>query len=154
VPAESRTVSTRRPSWAALAIALVGLIIAAYLTVEHYDTSATLACPESATINCAKVTTSRWSEIAGIPVALLGLLYFLGMTALLVPVAWRWRQLDAVRIGAVALGAAMVLYLVYIELFQVDAICLWCTGVHLCVIALFALVLWHTSVVRTADPVS
>ena len=145
---------TRRPSWAASAVALVGLAIAAYLTLEHYDTSATLACPESATINCAKVTTSRWSEIAGVPVALLGLLYFLGMTALLLPRAWRWRPLDAVRIGAVALGALMVLYLLYIELFQVDAICLWCTGVHLCVIALFALVLWHTSAVRAADAVS
>jgi uncharacterized membrane protein len=38
-------------------------------------------------------------------------------------------------------GAVIVLYLVYVELFRVDAICLWCTGVHLTAIALFAVTL-------------
>jgi uncharacterized membrane protein len=42
----------------------------------------------------------------------------------------------------------MVLYLVWIELFRVGAICLWCTAVHAFTIVLFAVVLWHTSVVR------
>lgn len=142
----------RRPaSVTALVIAVIGLVIAAYLTFEHYDSSATLACPESSTINCAKVTTSRWSEVVGVPVALLGLLYFVAMTALLLPAAWRRPALDQIRIGGVALGSVMVLYLVYIELFQVDAICLWCTGVHVATIALLGAVLWHTSALRTGD---
>ena len=130
-------------------MALIGLAISVYLTIEHFDASTTLACPESATINCAKVTTSKWSHIAGVPVAILGLAYFAGMTVLLVPPAWRWRQLDAVRVAGVVVGTAMVFYLVWIELFRVDAICLWCTGVHVCTVLLLAVVLWHTSVVRS-----
>ena len=49
------------PSYAALVWALLGLAASAYLTVEHYTASTLLACPENATINCAKVTTSKWS---------------------------------------------------------------------------------------------
>jgi len=38
-------------------------------------------------------------------------------------------------------GVAMVLHLVYAELFQIDAICLWCTTVHVITVVLFAVVL-------------
>ncbi len=38
-------------------------------------------------------------------------------------------------------GVAMVLHLVYAELFQIDAICLWCTTVHVITVILFAVVL-------------
>jgi len=41
-------------------------------------------------------------------------------------------------------------YLVYIELFRVDAICLWCTGVHVCTVLMFGAVLWRTSVIDSA----
>jgi uncharacterized membrane protein len=76
----------------------------------------------------------------GVPVALLGLLWALAMTALNSPWAWhssaQW--LDRTRLAMSATGAVVVLYLVYIELFRVDAICLWCTAVHVSAIALFA----------------
>ena len=149
--AASPSTAVRRGSLPALVVAVIGLGVSTYLTIEHYGSSSLLACPESATINCAKVTTSRWSEILGVPVAVLGLLYFVAMTALLLPQAWRRADLDRIRIAGVGLGAVMVLYLVYIELFRVDAICLWCTGVHLCVVALLGLVLWHTDALRTSD---
>jgi uncharacterized membrane protein len=128
---------------------VLGLVVAGYLTVEHFSSSATLACPESATINCAKVTTSQWSHVLGIPVALLGLLYFVGMLALCCPPAWRIVALDRVRIAAAALGVLSVLYLIWIELFRVDAICIWCTAVHICTLGLFGAVLWRTSVLST-----
>jgi uncharacterized membrane protein len=143
--------STRRPSYLALAFALVGLAASAYLTVEHYTASAILACPESATINCAKVTTSKWSHVLGIPVALLGLIYFIGLVALCTPAAWRIPALDRWRLIAVGIGAISVVYLVYIELFQVDAICLWCTAVHLCTIAVLAAVLVHNASVSSSS---
>lgn len=126
-------------------IALVGLAVSAYLTVEHVTSSTTLACPESSTINCAKVTTSSYSTILGIPVAVLGLAYFVGMAALLSPAGWRRRWLDPVRLAAVATGVAMVLYLVWVELFRVNALCLWCTAVHLCTFALLGTVLWRVA---------
>ena len=142
----------RTASRTALAIAALGLLASAYLTVEHYTGSKALACPESATINCAKVTTSQWSRIAGIPVAVLGLTYYLAMLALLLPPAWARPRLDRMRVAAAVLGVAMVLYLIWIELFRVDAICPWCTAVHICTVALLAAVLWHTSVLRGAHP--
>ena len=126
-------------------ITLVGLGISIYLTVEHYDAKLTLACPESATINCAKVTTSRWSHIGAVPVALLGLIFFVGMALLCSPPAWRLRALDRVRILGAAVGIVSAVYLIYIELFRVNAICLWCTGVHVCTLALLAAVLWQTA---------
>jgi uncharacterized membrane protein len=123
--------------------ALLGLGISVYLTIEHYTSSLTLACPESATINCAKVTTSAWSHIGGVPVAVLGLAYFIVMAILTSPPAMGVRRLDRLRVAAAAAGVAMVLYLLWVELFRVDAICLWCTAVHICTVAMFAAVLWH-----------
>ena len=117
--------------------------LTAYLTVTHYTDPTALACPDTGIINCTAVTTSSWSVILGVPVALLGLLWALGMTALSTPWAWRSsrRWLDSARLALSGAGSAMVLYLVYVELFRVDAICLWCTGVHLTAVVLFAAVL-------------
>jgi uncharacterized membrane protein len=134
------------PSYGALVWALLGLAASAYLTVEHYTASTLLACPENATINCAKVTSSKWSHVLGVPVAVLGLGYFVLLVALCLPAAWRVAALERWRIAAVAIGAISVVYLVYIELFKVDAICLWCTAVHVCTIAVLATVLWRSVV--------
>jgi uncharacterized membrane protein len=144
-------VGTRRPSYASLVFAVLGLAASTYLTIEHFTASAVLACPETATINCTKVTTSKWSHVLGIPVALLGLIYFVVLVALCLPVAWGIGALDRWRIAAVSVGAVSVVYLVYIELFQVDAICLWCTAVHLCTIALLATVLWRAATSSPTD---
>ena len=128
-----------------LVTALVGTAVSAYLTVEHFTSPALLACPEGATINCAKVTTSTWSVVAGVPVALLGLLFFVAMAVLVSPAAWRRPKLDAFRLAGAALGVLTALYLVWVELFQVDAICLWCTVAHLCALVLLGTVLWRVS---------
>lgn len=138
-----------RASLASLIPALLGLAVSAYLTVEHFSASATLACPETGAIDCVKVTTSRWSQIAGVPVAVLGLGYFIVMTALVLPTAWRTPRLDAARVAGAAAGVVTALYLLWAELFRVDAICLWCTVVHLCAILLLAVVIWYTSMLRT-----
>jgi uncharacterized membrane protein len=99
-----------------------------------------LACPETGVVNCVKVTTSSYSTLAGVPVALLGLLFFAAMSILCAPVAWRAANPWVGRarlVGAVA-GVVMVVYLVWAELFRIDAICLWCTVVHALAVALFA----------------
>jgi uncharacterized membrane protein len=126
-------------------VALLGVAISAYLTVEHFTGSTTLACPEGATVNCAKVTSSAWSELVGVPVAVLGLGFFVLMSALLSPPAWRRQALDPVRVAAVTAGVAMVLYLIWVELFRVNAICLWCTAVHVCTVVLLGTVLWRVA---------
>lgn len=130
---------------ASLVVAVLGVLVSAYLTVEHFTSSTTLACPEGATVNCAKVTSSQWSELLGVPVALLGLAYFVVMAVLVSPPAWRQRRLDVVRVVGVVAGVLMVFYLVWVELFRVNAICLWCTAVHLLTLVLLGTVLWRVS---------
>src|SRR6476620_2251654 len=134
-----------RTSITSLCFASIGLAISIYLTIEHYSGSTALACPENAAINCAKVTTSTWSRLGGIPVAVLWLVYFAVMTLLVVPSAWRRHLLDPVRVAGAAAGMAMVIYLLWAELFRVGAICLWCTAVHVCTLGLFVTILWHTA---------
>jgi uncharacterized membrane protein len=147
------------PRWitpVTLGLSVLAVGLTTYLTVTHYTDPAALACPNTGIINCTAVTTSSWSVILGVPVALIGLLWALGMTALNSPRAWRStaRWMDTVRLAMSAAGAVMVLYLVYVELFRVDAICLWCTGVHLTAVALFAVILVARASLSPADRAS
>ncbi|MBE7187063.1 vitamin K epoxide reductase family protein [Jatrophihabitans endophyticus] len=139
------TRSTTRYGLGSLVPAVLGLAVAIYLTVEHFTSSLTLACPESATVNCQKVTTSSYSHLLGVPVALGGAIYFVVMVGLLSPPAWAVRALDPVRVVAVVLGVVSVLYLVWAELFRIDAICIWCTVVHVCTVWMFGAVLWYVT---------
>jgi uncharacterized membrane protein len=124
-------------------LSLAGVAVSAYLTYAHYKGAQTLACPDTGAVNCAKVTTSSQSEIFGVlPVADIGLAYFVVLSALCTPWAWRAArpQLRWTRLAAVVAGVGMVIYLLYAELFQIDAICIYCTVVHALTLCLFAAV--------------
>ncbi len=54
---------------------LIGLVDAGYLTFAHFS-KAQLYCSNSGIINCQAVTTSKLSTVIGIPIALLGLIWF------------------------------------------------------------------------------
>lgn len=125
-----------------LALSVAGLGASAYLTVTHYTTGISLACPEGTTINCEKVTTSPQSEFLGIPVAVLGLAYFAFMVAFNLPAAWgsRRREVHVLRVAATVVGVGFVFYLIYAELFVIDAICLWCSTVHALTLLLFVVI--------------
>ncbi len=118
---------------------LAGLAVSAYLTVAHFTSSQILVCAGSGLVDCARVTTGPYSTLVGIPVAILGLIWFVAMAALTSPGAWRSDdpRLAWLRIGLATLGVAFVLYLVWAELFPIGAICLWCTVVHLLTFVLF-----------------
>jgi uncharacterized membrane protein len=125
----------------ALVLSLGGLGIATYLTIAHFGHVA-LVCSNSGEINCQKVTTSVQSYFLHIPVAMLGLGFYVTMTALNLPVAWRStdRRVHIARLALLVLGMCFALYLVSAELLIIGAICLWCTGVHLVTFCLFVLV--------------
>jgi uncharacterized membrane protein len=127
-----------------LPLALIGLGISTYLTIEHYTGSKNLVCSATAHVDCLKVTTSSQSEIFGhIPVAVTGLAYFVVMTALVTPWAWRAANpwIGRLRLAGAVSGIGMVAYLVFAEAVQIKAICLWCTGVHIVTFLLFLTVL-------------
>jgi uncharacterized membrane protein len=138
------------PRWASPAasvLALVGLSVSTYLTIAHYGSSVALACPDRGVINCEKVTTSPQSVIVGVPVAVLGLVFFGAMVLMNAPRAWRSPspQVRATRLGLATFGVAFAVYLVYTELFTIHAICLWCTSAHVMAFLLFAVIVFGES---------
>lgn len=133
------------PTWlqyATLVLAIGGLAVSIYLTYEHFTGNRTLACSDTGVINCGAVTTSPESMVFGVfPVAVLGLAFFSFMVPMTLPWAWRSgrREIALARLASVIAGVGFILYLIYVELFQVQAICLWCTSVHVMTFLLFAL---------------
>jgi len=115
-----------------------------YLTVEHFLNGSSLACPNTGVINCAKVTSSPQSVIFGIPVPVLGLVFFAWMIAVNSPPAWRWPRPEVrlARLLSVIVGIGFVIYLIYAELFLVGNICLECTSIHVITFALFVLIVF------------
>ncbi|MGP0029872.1 MAG: vitamin K epoxide reductase family protein [Acidimicrobiales bacterium] len=146
----------RSPQWPGLVgtvASVAGLCEAAYLTYEHYTGSTSLVCADKGIVNCLEVTTSTYSRVAGIPVAVLGLVFFAVMLVLQLPALWR-RTEPAVRWARVAwavVGLGTVVYLLYAELFQIDAICLWCTGVHVLTFILFVSTVFGTLATASFD---
>ena len=134
------------PLWLQLvtfALALAGLGVSIYLTIAHFTESALLGCSESGIVNCTKVTTSPQSYVFGIPVAVLGLAFYLAAVGLMSPWAWRAaryrREIYLIRIASLVVGMGFVLYLIYAELFIIGSICLYCTSVHAITFLLFLL---------------
>jgi len=126
-------------------LSLVGLGASTYLTIVHFVGNQILACPAGkggGAINCEAVITSPQSYVIGIPVAVLGLAYYVVMLAFTSP--WAWRSLDRrVHIARLALavaGIGFVLYLVSAELLIIKTICIWCTAVHIITFAQLILV--------------
>ncbi len=116
--------------WGALAVlAIAGMGVAAYLTYTHYADQP-IAC--AGLSGCAAVENSEYSTLLDIPVGLLGLLFSAGLLALVVarvarlPLAEEWAPLAA--FSMTLTGVAFAAYLTYIELFVLDAICIWCTS--------------------------
>jgi len=133
--------------WSTWGLSLAGLGMSLYLTIAHFNTTVSLVCPATSTINCEKVTTSPQSYVFGIPVAVLGLAFYVFLAVVNSPWLWRvtWPPLRRARLGSVVVGILFVLYLIYAELFKIGAICLLCTSVHVITFALFALIVFSAA---------
>lgn len=142
------------PRWAppaALLLTLVGLGLSAYTLVLHYQPQLA-ACTASLQGGCRATITGSSSRIFGVPVPVLGIIYFAVMTALVVPAAWHPAGLLAkARVAGVVIGIGMVIYLVYTELVTLSTFCEWCTAVHAVTFALFLVVTVATAL---APPVT
>ncbi|HEY7948243.1 MAG TPA: vitamin K epoxide reductase family protein [Acidimicrobiales bacterium] len=134
---------SRRVRITALVLSLLGLADSTYLTIAHFTTNLLAqTCAANSVINCTKVTTSPQSVIVHIPVAILGLAFYVAMTAINLPPLWKTTDVRVawLRLAMVVSGIGFVLYLIYAELFEIKAICEYCTGVHVVTFALFVLV--------------
>ena len=101
-------------------VSLLGILVAGYLTVIHY-TGANSVC--AVVHGCEVVQKSDWSKLAGVPVALLGLI---GYVALLGTLFVRG-ELGLLAGAAIALGGfGFSMYLTYREAVSIEAWCMWC----------------------------
>jgi uncharacterized membrane protein len=107
---------------AAIAVAcLIGIAIASYLTYVHYAHTA----PICTTGGCETVQKSKYAELAGVPVALLGLVTYVVLFALAFA-----RGVEAALAGVfvAVVGVAFSGYLLWAQLGPIGAICQWCLG--------------------------
>lgn len=114
-------------------VALAGIGVAGYLTYVHYRPAA-LICTSGG--GCETVQESSYAELFGVPVALLGLL---GYVAVLALVVWD-SELARTLAAAIALTAVgFVAYLIVLQAFVIDAWCVWCLVNDLVVVPLLAI---------------
>ena len=125
-----------------LGSSIAGIGIATYLTLVHYTSAVSLTCPATGSINCETVLASPESYLLGIPVAVLGLVYFVVVLVSALPALWRSPNplVAPARLALAVGGIGFVCYLVYAELYEIGKICLWCTGVHVLTFVIFVAV--------------
>ncbi len=105
---------------ALLAVAIAGTALASYLTYVHYRPAA-LICTAGG--GCETVQDSRYAVLAGVPVAVLGLCAWIAILAL---TAWNSELTRTLTATLALVALAFATYLVILQLFVIDAICLWC----------------------------
>ena len=121
---------------------VVGLAIAGYLSVVELQ-GGVPAC--GIVHGCEEVARSEYSRIGGIPVAVFGV--GLSLLLLTLAIAWWRTDLHALLLAHYGLSLAGVLfevYFLYLQVVVIGAVCIWCTGYGLSLIARFviALVVW------------
>lgn len=128
-----------RLSWAIVVLCAAGLVVSGYLAWSDLATSSDV-CPIAGPFECSLVTSSSYSRIGGIPVALLGAFWFIVASLLAIGVinktSWVKFQL-----AWSVLGTVGVVWLVYVELFLIASVCLLCTLTHSIGIAVLILTL-------------
>jgi uncharacterized membrane protein len=121
-----------------IVLTAIGLGVASYLTYIHY---AGIKPVCTAGGSCLKVQSSIYSELLGVPVALIGLLGYIAiMASLLAP------ENETTRFATVAftvVGFGFSAYLTYRELFSIHAICEWCASSAGIMTVLMCLAVWR-----------
>jgi uncharacterized membrane protein len=124
------------------ALDIVGLVIASYLAVVEVGGGV----PECGPIKgCAQVALSEYSRIGGIPVAVFGV----ALSLVLLTCALAWWKTDAYGLllahyGLSLAGVLFEAYFLYLQVFEIKAVCVWCTAYGLSLILRFiiAFVIW------------
>lgn len=115
------------PRWiiiVGIGIAIVGIFDASYLTIEHLR-----GVPVQCGIlqGCDIVTNSAYSEFLGIPTAAMGVLYYIFAAGILIAMADMKRVLFAYAFSALSvIGFLFSAWFVYLQLFVINAICIYC----------------------------
>jgi uncharacterized membrane protein len=130
-------VSDRALRTAGLVLAVLGVGVAGYLVYVHY---ANIDPVCNIAHGCHKVQTSHYAKLAGVPVALLGVCGYVSILASLLVRGELGRALGAL-VGLVGFGFS--LYLTYLELFRIHAVCQWCVASAVLMTAIAVVCAWR-----------
>ena len=121
-------------------VALAGMFVALYLTLYKLGYIGSLVC---AVGSCETVQTSKWATFLGFPVGAWGVAYYVAVLALslvgLAPAFADRPWVSQLLAGITGFGVAFSLWLTYLELFVIHAICQWCVISAILAIALFVI---------------
>ena len=109
---------------ALIILGFLGFLDASYLTVSHYS-NVELSC--NITNGCAEVTNSKYSVFMGIPLALMGVFYYL--TILLTSLYYfdsKNSKVLKIYLPLTTTGFLFSLYLVFLQIWVIEAICQYC----------------------------
>lgn len=124
-------------------LAIAGSIVSSVSLHHHYGTSQTSYCDFGENFNCDIVNRSTYSTVLGVPVALVGIVGYLGL--LVLATFYRGNADTPVRLSIASLaGLIFALYLTYIEGFVLAAWCVLCLSslALIACIAILSSVLW------------
>ena len=111
-------------------LALVGFFVALYLWLHALGYGGAIKCGASG--GCEVVQTSQWAVFLGLPVAFYGVVGYVAVfgvaLAALRPAALAERSWNVLLAGLTSVGFLFTVYLTYLELFVIHAICRWCVG--------------------------
>ena len=132
-------------------VALIGVFISLYLTMFKLGYIGTLACGSG---SCETVQLSKWGDFLGVPVAAWGVGYYaivLGLAFAGVQVRYESSaRLTNWLVYVTGAGLLFSLWLTYLELFVIHALCRWCLGSAAMTLVLFVLALWDRRAERSA----
>ncbi|MBI1742342.1 vitamin K epoxide reductase family protein [Candidatus Acetothermia bacterium] len=124
-----------------LFLALMGIAASAYLVYVHYSETAIICFGGNK--GCETVQNSPYSEVVGIPVALIGLAGYIAlalMTFLRMKIEEPMKTWLVLAIFVSSLmGVLYSAYLTYLELFVIYAICQWCVASATLMMVIFIL---------------
>lgn len=124
------------------ALSLAGIFVAVYLLLYKLGMIGELSCSVG---SCETVNSSKWATFLGIPVAGWGVAWYVGMFALsLVSAQEKFensRPVSLLLLVVAGTGLLFSLWLTYLELFEIHAICQWCVVSAVIVTVIFFLCL-------------
>lgn len=130
-------------------LALVGLFVALYLWLHALGFGGAIKCGASG--GCEVVQTSQWAVFLGLPVAFYGVAGYFTLLAVAIlglrPGALLERKWSVLLAGLASVGFLFTVYLTYVELFVIRAICRWCVGS-----AVIITLIWMVSVFALRRP--
>jgi vitamin-K-epoxide reductase (warfarin-sensitive) len=124
-------------------LAAAGIVLSALSLQLHYSVKPSTFCNFNSTFNCDVVNKSWASQIAGIPVALIGII---GYALILLGSSWllftkklfhfTWGAISIASLG----GLGFSLFLTGVEVFDLHSFCIYCLGSQAVMLAISILV--------------